>query len=96
MFALRPTKTVSVLLALFFLFSILTVEYHQGNSGSLRSRCPTCIEGNMELAVNSLHINSFRFYATSEPFSSFDNVINSGLLVVFSNVYRGPPLAFHS
>jgi hypothetical protein len=91
MFALRSTRIISVLLALFFLTSILTVEYHQGSSGSLRSRCPTCIEGNTELAVNGFPMSFLKFYNTSEPFFSFGEEIDTGALVVFSDICRGPP-----
>ena len=81
------------MLVLLFSASILTVEYHQSNSnkGSLRSRCPTCIEGNIELAVSNLHLIGFRFYPTSQPFFAFNNILDTGLLTVFSNICRGPP-----
>ncbi|MCX8021319.1 MAG: hypothetical protein N2745_00915 [Syntrophorhabdaceae bacterium] len=89
---LRFVKIVSLIVFVVFSFSILTVEYNQGgNKGSLRSRCPTCIESNIELAVRSIFANDTEFYLSSGFISNFEKSTNSGILATFRYVCRGPP-----
>ncbi len=87
---LTLTVTGLVLVALFSI-TILTVESHATNKGSFASRCPTVIEGNVELAVDAPFGITFQSFGPVDYLPLMLRVSHISQSTNSSHVYRGPP-----
>jgi hypothetical protein len=89
----RVLKAVSIILGVVFVLSILTVESHAREQGSLAAKLPTIIDGTVEYAVavnDKVELDVFRAieYLPLSPGMYFINKATTP-----PEIYRGPPPA---
>jgi hypothetical protein len=91
----RSLKAVSVVLGLIFLLSILTVESHAREKGSLAAKLPTIIDGTIEFAVAvNDKVDLYVFRAIEYLPLAFE-ILFVNKATIPPQIYRGPPaLAF--
>lgn len=88
----RFLKAVSVVLGLIFLFSILTVESHARETGSLAAKLPTIIDGTIEFAVAINDKVDFYVFRAIEYLPLAFEVLIIHKAATPPQVYRGPPV----
>ena len=88
----RFLKAVSIVLGLIFLFSILTVESHARETGSLAARLPTIIDGTIEFAVAINDKIDFYVFRAIEYLPLALEVLIINKAAIPPQIYRGPPV----
>jgi hypothetical protein len=83
----RFLKAVSIVLGLIFLFSILTVESHARETGSLAARLPT-----IEFAVAINDKIDFYVFRAIEYLPLALEVLIINKAAIPPQIYRGPPV----
>ena len=88
----RFLTAVTVVLGLIFVFSILTVESHAHEEGSLAAKLPTIIDGAIEFAVAVTDkVDFYVFRAVVYPPLAFEiHFMNKATTP--PQIYRGPPV----
>jgi len=87
----RVLKTVCFVVGIIFLLSILTVESHAREQGSIAAKLPTIIDGAIEFAIvfsHSVEFHVFRAIAYL-PVSLEILLINKATIPL--QLYRAPP-----
>ena len=87
----RFVKAVSIVLGLIFLFSILTVESHARETGSLAARLPTIIDGTIEFAVAINDKVDFYVFRAIEYLPLALEILFINKATIPPQIYRGPP-----
>jgi hypothetical protein len=87
----RVLKTVCFIAGIIFLLSILTVESHAREQGSLAAKLPTIIDGTIEFAILFSHSVEFHVFRAIEylPVSLEIFLINKATTPL--QLYRAPP-----
>jgi hypothetical protein len=88
----RFLKAVSIVLGLIFLFSILTVESHARETGSLAAKLPTIIDGTIEFAVAINDKVDFYVSRAVEYLPLAREVLIVNKAAIPPQIYRGPPV----
>ena len=88
---IRLLKTVCFVVGIIFLLSILTVESHAREQGSIATRLPTIIDGAIEFAIVFSHRVEFHVFRAIEylPVSFEILLINKAIIPL--QLYRAPP-----
>ncbi len=84
------TATCLALLAI-FLICILTVESHESARGRLNSRCPTCVDNNVHLAVDAQPGFMLGVHHVIEYLQPSGGALGFRRSIVCINDYRAPP-----
>jgi hypothetical protein len=85
-------KTLCLILGIIFLASVLTVESHAHEKGSLGAKCPTVIESTLELAVGGCDANADELFTAVDFLRLPPEIVVVGKPITSSFLYRGPPL----
>ncbi len=88
----KSLKAVSVVLGLIFLFSILTVESHARETGSLAARLPTIIDGSIEFAVAVNDKVDFYVFRAAAYLPLALEILFINKAAIPPQIYRGPPV----
>lgn len=91
MTAKKFLKTGSIVLWLVFVFSILTVESHASETGSLAAQLPTIIDGTIEFAVTIDDTVELDVLRAVEYLVVFPEALSVCKALTPPQIYRAPP-----
>ena len=87
----RALKIISIIFGLVFVLSILTVESHAGEKGSL-AKLPTIIDGTIEFAVTISGKVELDVFRAMEYLPLSFGMLPPSRVAAPPQIYRGPPL----
>ena len=87
----RLLKTVCIVFGIVFALSILTVESHATEQGSIAARLPTIIDGSIEFAVVYSHRVELNVFRAIEYLCLSSEMLSFTRFAVPLQLYRAPP-----
>jgi len=87
----RLLKTVCIVLGIIFVLSILTVESHATEQGSIAAKLPTIIDGSIEFAVVYSHRVEFNVFRAIEYLCVSPEMLSFIRFAIPLQLYRAPP-----